>query len=36
VPIELPDRPKVRTLRVTPHELETYDALTHPAGDDAD
>ena len=36
VPIELPDRPKVRTLRVTPHELETYDALTHSDGDDAD
>jgi transposase len=36
VPIELPDRPKVRTLRVTPHALETYDALTRSDGDDAD
>jgi len=28
VPIELPDRPGVRQLAVTPHNLETYDALT--------
>jgi hypothetical protein len=27
VPIELPDRPGVRQLAVTPHNLETYDAL---------
>lgn len=35
VPIELPDRPGVRQLAVTPHSLETYDALSqhedHPA-----
>ena len=28
VPIELPDRPGVRLLAVTPHNLETYDALS--------
>ena len=28
VPIELPDRPGVRELAVTPHNLETYDALS--------
>ncbi len=28
VPIELPDRPGVRQLAVTPHNLETYDALS--------
>ncbi len=30
VPIELPDRPGVRQLAVTPHNLETYDALSQP------
>ena len=30
VPIELPDRPGVRQLAVTPHDLETYDALSQP------
>ncbi len=32
VPIELPDRPGVRQLAVTPHDLETYDALSKPEG----
>jgi transposase len=35
VPVELPDRPEVRTLHVTPHDLETYDALSH-SDDDAE
>ena len=29
VPLALPDRPEVRDLRVTPHDLERYDALTN-------
>jgi transposase len=28
IPVELPDRPDVRGLHVTPHDLETYDALS--------
>jgi hypothetical protein len=32
VPLALPDRPEVRDLRVTPHDLERYDALTNPHG----
>jgi Mu transposase, C-terminal domain/Integrase core domain len=32
----LPDHPGVRTLDVTPHRLETYDALTRPDPDDAE
>jgi transposase len=35
VPVELPDRPEVRTLHVTPHDLETYEALSH-SDDDAE
>ena len=31
----LPDRPGVRDLEITPHRLETYDALTRPDSDDA-
>ncbi len=31
----LPDHPGVRTLDVTPHRLESYDALTRPDPDDA-
>ena len=34
IPIALPDRPGVRDLDVTPHRLETYDALTRPDPDD--
>ncbi|MEE8165224.1 MAG: IS21 family transposase, partial [Myxococcota bacterium] len=36
VPLVLPDRPEVRDLRVTPHDLERYDALTNaqPEQDD--
>ena len=30
----LPDHPGVRDLDVTPHRLETYDALTRPDPDD--
>jgi transposase len=33
VPIALPDHPGVRQLSVTPHDLETYDALSQPEGD---
>jgi len=29
IPVELPDRPDVRDLRITPHNLETYDDLSH-------
>ncbi len=29
IPLDLPDRPGVRNLHVTPHNLETYDALTN-------
>jgi transposase len=36
IPIALPDRPGVRDLDVTPHRLETYDALTRPDPDDAE
>jgi transposase len=35
VPVELPDRPNVRGLHVPPHDLETYDALSH-SDDDAE
>jgi transposase len=35
VPVELPDRPNVRSLHVPPHDLETYDALSH-SDDDAE
>lgn len=34
LPVELPDRPEIRDLRVTPHPLETYDDLSHPEDDD--
>jgi transposase len=34
LPIVLPDRPGVRDLDVTPHRLETYDALTRSDPDD--
>lgn len=34
VPVSLPDRPEVRAVRVTPHLLESYDALAQP--DDAE
>lgn len=36
IPIALPDRPGVRDLDVTPHRLETYDALTRPDPSDAE
>jgi transposase len=36
IPIALPDRPGVRDLDVTPHRLETYDALTRSDSDDAE
>lgn len=29
IPVALPERADVRDLRVTPHDLETYDALSH-------
>jgi transposase len=35
LPMALPDHPGVRELDVTPHRLETYDALTRPDPDDA-
>jgi hypothetical protein len=35
IPMALPDRPGVRDLDVTPHRLETYDALTRSDPDDA-
>jgi transposase len=35
MPMALPDHPGVRDLDVTPHRLETYDALTRPDPDDA-
>ena len=34
IPIALPDHPGVRDLDVTPHRLETYDALTRSDSDD--
>jgi transposase len=34
VPLDLPDRPGVRNLHVTPHDLETYDALTNASDDE--
>lgn len=34
IPMALPDRPGVRDLDVTPHRLETYDALTRSDSDD--
>ena len=34
VPLDLPDRPGVRSLHVTPHSLETYDALTKAPDDE--
>lgn len=30
IPVELPDDPRVRSLRVTPHDLSTYDTLSPP------
>jgi hypothetical protein len=35
MPMALPDHPGVRDLDVTPHRLETYDALTRSDPDDA-
>ena len=35
MPMALPDHPGVRDLDITPHRLETYDALTRPDPDDA-
>ncbi|MEN8161154.1 MAG: IS21 family transposase [Myxococcota bacterium] len=35
IPVELPDRPGIRDLRVTPHDLETYDDLSHTDDEDA-
>ena len=32
----LPDHPGVRTLEVTPHRLESYDALIRPDPDDTE
>ena len=34
VPMILPDRPGVRDLTITPHRLESYDALSRPDPDD--
>jgi transposase len=34
VPLDLPDRPEIRNLHVTPHDLETYDALTNTPDDE--
>jgi transposase len=34
VRVDLPDNPRVRDLRVTPHRLEDYDALGKPNDDD--
>jgi hypothetical protein len=34
VPLHLPDRPGVRNLHVTPHDLETYDALSNPSDEE--
>ena len=36
IPMALPDHPRVRDLDVTPHRLETYDALTRPDPTDAE
>jgi transposase len=36
IPMALPDHPGVRDLDVTPHRLETYDALTRSHSDDAE
>jgi hypothetical protein len=36
IPLALPDRPGVRDLTVTPHPLETYDALARRDPDDAE
>jgi transposase len=36
VPLELPDRPGVRGLHVPPHDLETYDALSHEDDEEQD
>ncbi|MGH7336643.1 MAG: IS21 family transposase [Myxococcota bacterium] len=33
IPVELPDRPEIQNLRVTPHDLETYDALSRSDDD---
>jgi len=35
IPVELPDRPGLRDLRVTPHDLESYDDLSHADDEDA-
>ena len=35
IPLALPDHPGVRDLEVTPHRLESYDALTRSDPDDA-
>jgi len=34
IAVELPDRPDVRDLRVPPHDLETYDDLSHEDDED--
>lgn len=36
MPVILPDHPGVRDLTVTPHSLESYDALSRPDPDDPD
>ena len=36
VPLELPNRPEVRGLHVTPHDLETYDVLSRFDNDEKD
>jgi len=36
LPMALPDRPGVRDLEITPHRLETYDALARSDSDDAE
>lgn len=36
VPVALPDDPRVRDLRVTPHNLESYDAIGKPNPDPDD
>jgi hypothetical protein len=36
IPLALPDRPGIRDLDITPHRLESYDALTRSDSDDAE
>ena len=36
VPVELSDDPRIRDMRVTPHNLEDYDGLAHTHDDDPD